>query len=278
MKLLFTGSGKSGSWSIRGDQIGRAIGATVAPNASMELIESADVTVVVKRVSDEMLGLLRGRRWVWDIVDAWPQPKGNEWQRERAIAWLRGELSRLKPYAVVFPTQRMALDSGWGGRQLTLPHHAWPKYVDAVTVVRESVSVVGYEGGDYLGRWLPVIERECSSRGWRLMINGDMRDADIGIALRDASGYPAKAWKSNCKLANIQALGIPAVLSVEAGYSETRNGTEIWVDRFDEIGAAFDKLSEFSVRKEIAEKQRSSAPQLKDIAVRYFKWLSQLSS
>ena len=47
MNLLVTGSGKSGSWQIRGVELGRAIGATVLANAID--IGPFDVALVVKR-------------------------------------------------------------------------------------------------------------------------------------------------------------------------------------------------------------------------------------
>lgn len=276
--ILITGKSKSGSWEIRGQQLGECLAARVVRDADKSLIRAADVVVVVKRVSDELLQRLRGRRWVWDVVDAWPQPKGNEWPRERALRWLHGELHRMKPSAVVFPTQQMSADAGFDGPCLVLPHHAWPKYMDHVPVVRERVEVVGYEGGEhYLGRWRQAIDVECERRGWRFVINGDMRDADIGIALRDVDGYPAGAWKSNCKLANLQALGLPALLSPEEGYKDSSNGTELWLDHAGQLGDAFDRLESAEVRSEIAALQRKTAPRLAQVGEWYAQWLNQLS-
>jgi hypothetical protein len=190
------------------------------------------------------------------------------------------EIARLKPDAIVFPTRAMQVDSGYTGPSLVLPHHAWPKY--QANVVRENVSAVGYEGGaHYLGAWRPVLERECARRGWRFVVNGDMTQCDIGIALRDAAGYPPRSWKSNCKLANLQALGIPAVVSPERGYEEFGSEGGEYVAFFPgdpvDLVQAFDRLTDFETRKKIAAIMLRAAPRLADVAVEYAQWLDQLT-
>lgn len=278
MQILVTGKGgKAGSWAVRGSQLGAAMGAEVQPMAEHSDCLSASIIVVVKRTPAALMrNVMHSKRpWVWDIVDAWPQPAGNAWSQDQALHWLRGEIERLKPTGIVFPTLRMQADSGFKGHSIVLPHHAWPKYQPVS--VRQSVRVVGYEGDErYLGRWRGILQSECDRRDWILQVNQDMQNADIGVALRDTSGYPSAAWKSNCKLANIQALGIPAVLSPEAGYKETSNGTEYWIDHPAQIVHAFDELSDADTRSLIAQAQIHSAPQLKEIAGVYRVWLRNL--
>ena len=65
LKILVTGRGGAASWTIRGEQIGAALGATVKPKASLEDMRAADVILVVKKVPDELLADLRksGRPW-----------------------------------------------------------------------------------------------------------------------------------------------------------------------------------------------------------------------
>lgn len=277
--VLITGTGKAGSsWTIRGEQLGQAIGATVIPMATAEQCRDADLIVVVKRTSDNILGpvLDSGRPWVWDVVDAWPQVPGRSLTEADARAWLRGTLHRIRPSAIVWPTERMQADAGWDGPQMTLPHHAWPRYTQKP--LRAAVEAVGYEGAEhYLGKWRGILQRLCSERGWRFVVNGDMQDADIGVALRDSGGYAAASWKSNCKLANLQALGIPAICSPECGYLETAAGGERWVRDEADLVMALDGLASLQAREAARDAHRAHRIGLTEIAARYAEWLSMLS-
>lgn len=278
MRALVTGKGgKAGSWAVRGEQLGEAIGAAVAPLADGAEIARADLVVVVKRTPPDLIERIRAARrpWVYDVVDAWPQPYGNEWGRDAAIRWLRQHLAALAPAAVVFPTTRMLEDSAWHGPALVLPHHGWPKYTPRETapVVRR----VGYEGDPrYLGRWRPLIESECRERRWEFVVNGDLATCDVGVALRDVTGYPAGAWKSNCKLANLQALGLPAVCSPEASYQEFGSGAEWFVESRADLSRAFGTLAHVGPRARSSQQMLSSAPRLQPLAARYGDWLRAL--
>lgn len=274
MNLVVTGTGKSGSWRIRGDQLGAAVGAKVLPRCTD--FRACALAVYVKRVSIEALVALRKAniRWVWDIVDAWPQPEGNTWGTDQAVSWLRGQLQRLQPYAVVFTTKAMQEDSGWEGPSIVLPHHAWPRY-DRRNDLRPEVRVLGYEGNDYLGGWEGQLRRECQSRGWRLEMNGPMRNCDIGIALREAEGHPARRWKSNVKLANLQALGVPALCSPEAGYLEFSHGAEVLVDSPERLSDALDWCALDEVR---LLAQTVEIITLQQVAKDYRAWLRTLNS
>lgn len=235
---------------------------------------SAQIVVGVKRIPESLLRSIKssGRPFVWDVVDAWTQPC--DWNEAQAKAWLRDSLARLEPDAVIFGTHQMQADAGFTGPSLVLPHHAWPKY--APNPVR-SVQVVGYEGAEqYLGRWRSVVQHECDKRGWVFRINGDMGLADIGIALRDGGGYPAAWWKPGTKLANLQALGIPALCSPEAGYRDIGNGTEYWIDRKERVGDAFDELASIETRRAISKVQQESVLRLDRVAADYRAWLRTL--
>jgi hypothetical protein len=262
MKILVTGNGKSGSWRIRGEQLGVAIGATVRPNANVPEIKLHDLTVCVKRVADGILAN-PSRRWVWDIVDAWPQPHGNNWTRDQAVSWLREAIRRNRPYAMVFPTTQMQQDADFDGPSLVLPHHAWPKYQ------RQShpwgVKAIGYEGAEhYLGRWRPLLEAQCKARGWELVINGDLTRCQIGIALRDCTGYAPYAWKSNVKLANFQALGIPAIVSPQMSYREFGGGY-MEAENRDDLYMAIDNCERWH--------PDDPPPTLDQVARTYKEWL-----
>lgn len=274
MKIVVTGTGKSGSWKIRGDQLGAAIGARVEPRCID--FSHCDLVVYVKRMKLDALGAIRRSkvRWVWDVVDAWPQPEGNLWNADQAISWLRVELNRLRPHAVVFATDAMREDSGWRGPALVLPHHAWPRYSKR-NELRPEVKTVGYEGHDYLGSWAKKLREACAQRGWKFEINGDMRHADIGVALREADGWAARRWKSNVKLANIHALGIPALCSPEAGYMQFARGTEIFLDNGGNLPAALDLCAGRAFREHA---QSAEIINLKDVAEEYKTWLMELNS
>lgn len=279
MRILVTGKGgKSGSWAIRGEQLGHAIGAEVFAMAEMAEVGGSDLVVVVKRTPDIVLKKIRaaGKPWIYDIVDGWPQPYGNAWCQRDAINWLRSRLAQLKPNAVVFPTTRMLDDSGWTGPALVLPHHAWPKY--SPQPLSAKVRRVGYEGGiDYLGRWREVIEAECKRRRWEFVINGDLAACQIGVALRDTQGYPAQHWKANTKVANLQALGIPAVCSPECGYREFSSGSEWWAVEAQDVTRAFDAWTYMGARRQARDAMLEAVQGLEQVARTYSAWLHQLS-
>lgn len=279
MRILVTGKGgKGGSWRIRGEQLGNAINAKVVSQAELGDCKAADRIVIVKRIPSKVLAAVQaaGGRWIWDTVDAWPQPEGNSWDRVTAVGWLQGIISETRPTAIVFPTTRMLEDSQWSGPSIVLPHHAWPKYQR--NEVRKVPYIVAYEGGkQYLGAWRPALEQACIDRGWVFCANDDMTRADIGIALRDCEGYPAAAWKSNVKLANLQALGVPAICSPEEGYKEFCSGAEIFANDPTDLPDILDGLRPLDVRREIANHMYAAAPRLEVVAERYRKWLGQLS-
>ncbi len=280
MKILVTGrGGKSGSWEIRGRQLGAAIGASVVDRASLREMQAADIIVVVKRATEDIVERVRasGRPWVYDMVDGWPQPAGNEWNKDRATDWLRNLFAHLRPTAAVFATSQMQGDSAFRGPSLVLPHHAWPKY--AAQPVKNQVSRVGYEGGEqYLGKWRRLVDAECRRRGWEFVVNGDMASCQIGVALRDVGGYAAKAWKANTKLANIQSLGLPAVVSDEAGYREFGSVAQAAVVDEFELRQAFDAFAPMDTRAELGWIAQKAAPRLDAVAKKYQEWLCAIAS
>lgn len=273
--VVVTGWGNSGSWEVRGRQLGSAMGARVEWRVQhAELLTDADVVIYIKRVNNAALAAIRasGKPWVWDIVDAWPNPGDNRWDKKLSLIWLQGELRRLRPNAIVVPTKMMLHDSGWEGKSLVLPHHAWPKYKPYA--LREKVVNVGYEGMTaYLGKWNAMLQEECKLRGWNFSI-GDLSDSDIGIALRNDTSYANKFWKSNCKLANIQALGIPAVCSSEESYQEFGSGEESFVETRGQLVLAFDRLSDVKERSRIRSQMVAAAPRLESVAKEYSEWLA----
>lgn len=263
MKLLFTGRGNSGSWKIRGEQLGAAIGATVKQGITTQDCKGVDLVVVVKRATDDILAAVRasGRPWVFDALDFYPQPACSAWEKGQAVDWVRQQLRRYAPAAVIWPNQRMREDCDTGMPGLVLPHHHRPGI--AVNPVRAAVKVVGYEGAAaYLGAWRTAIEEQCSARGWRLAVNPErLADLDIVLAFRDRahSGYVQHHWKSNVKLANAHGSGTPFVGQRECGYMETASGAEYWADGRRELATCLDWLVSQSNREQVSDRFRQRA-------------------
>lgn len=274
MNLLVTGRGTSGSWAIRGEQLGRALSATVQREASK--VKGYDLAIVVKRGRDDLLHRLHtaGVPIVWDIVDSWPQPAGNEWDAATCRQWLASQVERIKPIGIVASTKAMAADcKGFGVPMLTVPHHSRPH--QQVNPIRERVQKIGYEGSvKYLGAWQAWFEVECASRKWSFVINPPhLADLDIVVAVRESTGYAARNWKSNVKLANAQGSGTPCILNREAGYIETATGGELFADTREDMVRAFDRLTDHETRKTAAA--GLWPPTLEMVAADYREWLSK---
>ena len=278
LNVLITGTGASGSWAIRGEQLGRAIGATVRQRA--DSARGFDIVVIVKRLHDP--ALLRSARWhgvpvIWDIVDAWPQRQGDAWSRDASMSWLRRSIRRIRPDGVIAPTRRMAqdLESVLDANTMvtTLAHHAWPG--KPINPIRHQVTTIGYQGNEkHLGQWLTALTDEANQRGWRFVIDPpSLADVDIAIALRRDTGYAPRHWKSNVKLANAQASGTPIILARESGYLETASGSEFWVDTVDELKAGLDWYSDHAHRVEASRRMLGTEPRLEQIADDYQHWL-----
>lgn len=277
-EILFTGRGSSGSWAIRGEQLGGALRGNVCPAA--EVIPPCDIAVLVKRPSGGLVARLHasGVPVVWDIVDAWPQPLGNDWDRETCMAWLRQSVETIRPAALVAATEQMARDcEEFGLPVIALRHHARPR--QEINPIRERVRRVGYEGEpNYLGPWRHRMERACQARGWDFVVNPPkLADLDIVVALRHAVGYAAREWKSGVKLANAQGSGTPCILNRAAGYTETASGGERWADTVDEMNEALDGLTSHRARVAAACTLNRAAPRLQTVSDQYGAWLQQLS-
>lgn len=277
MNVLITGKGTGGSFAIRGEQLGRAIGATVQPNALD--VAAFDLVVLVKRAPPGLVERVRAARvpLVFDIVDAWPQPVGNTWDRQACMQWLRQQVQQMRPAAIVAATRAMAADCAeFGLPVLALPHHAWEG--QGTCVIGSKVRRVGYQGGlGYLGNWGDFMRAECERRCWEWVVNPPSVAAlDIVVALREAGGYAPRNWKSNVKLANAQGCGVPFIGNREAGYIETASGFEQWAETPSEMMEALDALVGQDARMAAAEGMTVAAPRLKDIAQTYRTWLESL--
>jgi hypothetical protein len=281
MKILVTGRGTSGSWAVRGEQLGAELGAVVKPNASLADMLAADVVLVVKRCSPELRSNLQasGRPWVYDIVDAYPQPICSAWSPYESITWLRDYVDGLGPHAVVWPNVRMREDYGGGGK--VIQHHHRPGI--ARNPIRERIEAVGYEGSPrYLDDGLAeAIAGECAARSARFVLNpARLADVDVVVALRSPrwNGYAQRHWKSGVKLANAHASGTPFIGAPESGYCEIATGGEAWAETAADVGAALDMLAPRAARQAISERfvaarfpVERAAAQMRDVlcALRY---------
>jgi hypothetical protein len=254
MKILFSGNGKSGSWKIRGDQLGNACNGIIKPHATLDDIKQADVVVVVKRVTSQLLSDLQkaGKPWIFDVVDFYPQPACTSWTRGHAISWVRNKISEYKPNGIIWPNKCMEYDCSLPDiKSIVLPHHYRPNI--RINPIRESIKTIGYEGSrDYIGSWLYPIQKECLYRGWNFIINPlHLADLDIVLAVRDKSvaGYCQRHWKSNVKLANAHGSGTPFIGNLEQSYLETATHYEQFADCKIGLKRAFDALDNYEIRK-----------------------------
>lgn len=288
MNVLFTGRGGAGSWAIRGEQIGRELGALVQPMASLEECSRADIIVVVKRIPDPLLERIRrsGRPWVYDIVDAYPQPECSTWNKSASLAWLDATLERLRPNAVIWPNQRMQSDfeEDWRTadipRGVSIPHHHRPGI--AQNPIRERIERIGYEGSPaYIEGWRKAIDRQCKRIGAEFVLNPKrLADVDVVLALRDKkhSGYPQMHWKSNVKLANAQGSGTPFVGVPEPAYRETCSGAEVWAEFEHDLAFALDRHQPQNLRRALSVSLMRAALPVEHIAQRYRDFLCALKS
>ena len=94
MNVLFTCRGTGGSWAIRGNQLGGKIG-TAKGKATLDDMRAADLIVLVKRPAPGMIDNIRksGKPWVWDVVDFYPQPACTGWSKDKAIEWVRNQIT-----------------------------------------------------------------------------------------------------------------------------------------------------------------------------------------
>jgi hypothetical protein len=268
VKVLFTGTGTSGSWQIRGMQMAAALGARAIPRATSAQCREADVIVAVKRVPADLLAEIRssGRPWLWDVVDAYPQPACGTWNKEEALQWLRQRVAELGPTEVIWPNRRMQQDAGIPG--LVLYHHHRPAI--RINPIRARIEAVGYEGSPaYIAGWRAEIEAECARIGARFVVNPtQLADVDVVLAMRDTkhAGYPQRHWKSNVKLANAHGSGTPFIGMPEDAYMETRTGAEYWATTPQEIGPALGWLASQSAREEVQERFLQAAISVKTAA------------
>lgn len=261
MKILMVGHG-AGSWRMRGEQLGAALGARVVCDPTPADLAWADVAIAVKRAAFQHGPSIRaaGVPLVWDALDFWAQPNQNAYDVPAAKELLARTIAQVKPDLVIGATMDMADDAGG----LYLPHHGydWP-----TPVVRERIQTIGYLGRqDYLGRWAGWIASECAYRGWRFLCNPPPADfglIDVLVALRDGTwdGYMCRRWKSGVKVVNAVLAGRPLITQPNAAVEEIDPPEAQVITAFDQFVGACDALT--------VDRRRLCAAVSMDLAKRY---------
>lgn len=231
-----------------GGQVG-----SVRPNASIDDCNNADVIVAVKRLQHPWIDNIKRSKkpWIWDLVDMYPQPACYKWSRKYAINWIRDRILEHNPDGLIYANKRMAQDVGLPG--VVIYHHA--RELKTINL-KVKIRIAGYDGRvDYLGRWFDVLKKECFKRGILFSTELPANELDLVFAFRDKpwNGYCQTHWKSNIKLANVHAAGVPFIGNKESSYVETLAGLEIFIKKPTEIGDAIDSVLSLNTRKNIRE-------------------------
>lgn len=276
MNVLILGNGK-GSWTMRGQQLGAALGARVTSAPTAEDCAWADVIVLVKRgiLQFGRLAARAGKPIVWDALDCWAQPAQNALTPPIAEAVVRQMAHQAKPSLILGATEAMAraVDG------VCLPHHSWAGLTPAPA--RAAVQTVAYQGGEvFLGHWRARLEQACAARGWRFVVNpADLREADLIVAFRDGvwDGWICREWKSGVKAVNAIAAGRPFISQDSAAVRELRPAGSI-VETEAELEAAFNAWAPLLARVAVVEASRTVAPRftVEAIAAQYREILQRV--
>ncbi|MEX2285976.1 MAG: hypothetical protein WD648_02730 [Planctomycetaceae bacterium] len=288
-RVCFIGDGFAGSWRMRAQQIARMRpGWKAKATARLKLSELSryDVFVFVKRFDIYWAQQMRERQKVviYDVVDPWKQPDDGlaHDTPPKIRSYFERLLGRLPVDGVIFPNGAMYGDL----RQLTpnpivIHHHFRPELVPAP--VRLVAKTVGYEGREeYLGEWRQTIQTVCRRLGLQFVANPPSLNAiDIGFIARggDHGSLMAKRYKSNVKLANMLAAGVPTVVQAgEESYAETGGDLIGYFSTPDELEAAVRRLLPFSTRLDLHRRMLPHSLQfsIEHIADQYEEYFRQL--
>ena len=273
MKLLITGSSRADSWEIRGKQLGNAICAKVIRDASEKEIKAADIVIVVKKPSPDLLSRLHlAKVLVWDTVDPWPQ-KGATLSKDAYIKHVQDLRAMIKPDYVICATELMREDID--GDFVLYHHHRIdiPK-----ATIKPDIRTMVYDGNvKFLGIWADILDRQCRKRGWEFVCSDEIWKHDICVAFRGRpyDTYATRCWKSNVKLANAQGAGVPFVGLPEMGYLETDSGGIMIADNEMILSECLDCMT-YEYRKMANNSLLASAYSVDDCAKDYLRILRGL--
>jgi hypothetical protein len=239
MKILFTGVGRFGAWTMRAEQIAATRADWKAiPHATRRDARGMDAVVIVKHIEDQPLSEMKawGGPLVYDALDFWRQ-KRRLWETkpplrtlEDARAMARPVIARIDPDLVLCPTARMARDLeplGWPTRLYY--HHYDPRLEPAQSAARTRKRVVYHGRATHLGIWHSFARLSCLLHGAEFVTsNGPQPEhGDVLLAVRRSRPWVSRRWKSNIKASVALKLGLPFVSWPEAGYQET-HPTAFW--------------------------------------------------
>ncbi|MCK9361786.1 hypothetical protein M0Q28_06220 [Patescibacteria group bacterium] len=257
MRILFTGTGRFGSWQMRGVQMAFQREAWKAvPNASSKDIRSIDVVVIVKHAAPDTIDLLQ--RWkgpvVYDPLDFWTiVPEFDRMASGILTASqarnLFGEYFRkINPALILCATRAMAEDLAPLGMPADVLYHHFDPRLTIVERNRIERPVVLYHGADTIGLWkfpMHVVSRVSGAR----FIQSSAAlppPADVLVAVRGGAhaNWLSKRWKSNVKAATALRLGLPFVAWPEASYIET-HPSALWFQTLSEMRVAIRKALKY---------------------------------
>jgi hypothetical protein len=161
---------------------------------------------------------------VLDVVDFWPQSdKLNEsLNRFESLQLVRKLIKNIEPDALIFPNFAM-----WAELRSSFPvtpstfiyHHFRPEFsdIDHQTELRP-ITVIGYEGADYLGEWLDIAGNICDEIGIQFVVNpSSLLDVDAVFSARGSifRTFLNCNFKSNVKASNAIGANKPFLCHVD---------------------------------------------------------------
>ena len=255
MKALFTSKSSAGAWQIRGMQIAQTCDEWIASNSpSEDEIEAADVVCIVKKIDNRTLDLCKQKNklLVLDVVDFWPQ-SGNldiPLNRFESLQLVRKLVKNIEPDALIFPNFAM-----WAELRSSFPvtpstfiyHHFRPEFsnIDHQTELRP-ITVIGYEGADYLGEWLETAGNICGELGIEFVVNPlSLLDVDAVFSARGSifRTFLNCNFKSNVKASNAIGANKPFLCHVdERSAHEVDPGTFLFFNNASTLKKQIEKI------------------------------------
>lgn len=252
MNILVVGGDTKGAWKMRGQQLGRAMGARVTATPTHADWSWAELVVLVKhaavcwRAETQRLTV----PVVWDVLDVWAQPEDNAKTIEEQVQAVRAIQHEAGVSVLVGATRVMADDLGG----IYLTHHA--RIGLKPGPVRTTARVVGYDGTKkYLGRWLDALTNACVAMGLKFVVNPvDLHDVDVLVSFRDGrwNGPACQQWKSGVKHVNAIVSGRPILSQASAAQRELDPVGAV-VDTPEQIPEALQTLIRRDVREHAYE-------------------------
>lgn len=236
MKVLFTGIGGFGSWTMRAEQIAATRPDWKAvPHATRKDAEGMDVVVIVKSIRKESLAELKlwGGPLVYDALDFWRQSRNplKRWLRKKyrlrtvddARTMAAPYFARIDPDLILCPTRAMVEDITPLGWKAGLHYHHYDPRMGDILTPSGKRRVVYHGRREHLGWWSVAAHVSCIIHGAEFVVSNGPQPAPGHVLLGMRRGYPwiSRRWKSNIKAAVALRTGLPFVAWPEAGYRET---------------------------------------------------------